>query len=76
MTATLTWLSSWLTGSPLQIGILVSLFWAALIVAILAIMGSNRRSRDMHAADVYDIHRASAPMPIEPDSAWRNKGVM
>lgn len=66
-------LSLW-TGGPVHVGILVSLFWLALIVCILAICGSNRRSRDMHAADVYDIHRASAPMPIEPDSAWRRQG--
>lgn len=66
-------LISWWSGSALQVGILVSLFWLALVVCILAICGSNRRSRDMSATDVYDIHRVSAPMPLEP---WRKEGAL
>lgn len=69
----LTPLFTWWTGSALQVGLLVSLFWFALIAAILALVGANRRSRDMTATDVYDIHRASAPMPLEP---WRQEGIL
>lgn len=41
MTAALTWLQSWWTSSPLQVGITVSAFWVLLIVALLAIVGAN-----------------------------------
>lgn len=39
-------LFSWWTGSALQVSIVVSAFWLALIVCILALVGSNRRSEE------------------------------
>lgn len=35
-------LFGWWTGSALQVGIVVTLFWLCLIVAILAILSGNR----------------------------------
>lgn len=72
----LPWLSSWWTGSALQVGILVSLFWLVLIVATLAIVGANRRGRDL---DMAEIRQASAPAPLEPltfDQAYMTKPVV
>lgn len=72
----LTWLSSWWTGSALQVGILVSAFWLALMVAILALVSGNRRGRDL---DMPEIRRASRPAPLElidPPSFDRSKPVV
>lgn len=41
MNAALTWLLSWWTSSPVQVSIVVTLFWLAMVWAILAIVGAN-----------------------------------
>jgi hypothetical protein len=38
----ITWFCGWWTGSGIQVGIAVTAFWLALIVAILAIVSGNR----------------------------------
>jgi len=45
MSAAVSWLMSWWSGSPLQVGIVVSVFWLALIAAILAIVSGNLRGK-------------------------------
>ncbi len=72
----LTWLSSWWTGSALQVGILVSLFWMLLMVGILALVGANRRGEPQGRVNVYREPRPTAPAQIEPDAAWRHGGAL
>jgi hypothetical protein len=71
-------LFSWWTGSALQIGILVSLFWLALIVCILALVGSNRRSEEpLHPVTA---DHAAKHVPLEDayqvDDALRRGGAI
>ena len=64
----LTPLFTWWTGSALQVGIVVSAFWLALIVAVLALVGANR-GRDQSARDVVDIRDATMPAPLHAVTA-------
>ena len=69
------WFASWWAGSAIQVGILVSLFWFATIVAILALVGANRRGRDLDDAEIV---AASAPAPLAPatmDHAYMHRDV-
>lgn len=42
MNAALEWLASWWTGSALQVGISITLFYFLLMVVVLALVGANR----------------------------------
>lgn len=53
----MTQIFGWWTGSAMQVGIVVSIFWLALIVAILALVGANRRCDDLDDEEIED------PMP-------------
>lgn len=75
ITESFAWFASWWTGSQLQVGIAVSLFWLALMVAILALVGANRRGRDLDDAE---IEAASRPAPLAPatmDHAYMHRDV-
>lgn len=70
------WFASWWTGSAIQVGILVSLFWMLLMVGILALVGANRRGEPQGRVNVYRAPRPTAPAQIEPDAAWRHGGAL
>lgn len=68
----LTWLASWWTGSAIQVGILVSLFWLALVVAILALVGANRRGEE----PLHPVTQEHAAKHVPLEDAFRQGGAI
>lgn len=66
------WLSSWWTGSALQVGIAVSMFWLVLMVGILALVGANRRDEE----PLHPVTQEHAAKHVPLEDAFRQGGAI